>query len=231
MGITKELHLFAILATALFCGSVVIATLRVTAESSRRSIARVLGIFMFLTCLVYNGYYFTPSTFDPALSLPLQMCDVLAILSALVMFNPFRTGVTFLAVSGIVFPAQAILTPTGEHDPAHLRFWLYWLLHGGIVACTLFAIIAYKPALGFKSFRAVLAVDLAYMAITLGINILFGWNYAYIGDSLPNGDTIIQRLGPWPQRVPIIIGVGVLMQVVMALLIIVSRRLIARMKE
>lgn len=83
------------------------------------------------------------------------------------------------------------------------------------MACSLFdlTIRGYKPSA--KDFVSVVAVDIAYALMVVPLNTAFGWNYGYLGDSKPDGRTIIDILGPWPQRIPIILGVVVLMQLSM----------------
>ncbi len=167
---------------------------------------RRLGGAILAVWLLYNLYYFHPANFAWERSLPLQVCDILGVVAAAVLLRPFRLGRSILYFSAIPLTGQALLTPTGNQDPAELRFWLYWLLHAGIISCSLYDVVVnhYQPTV--RDFLLVLIVDAAYVAIILPLDIAFGWNYGYLGLGTPEGYTAIDLLGPWPRRVVLMVA-------------------------
>jgi uncharacterized membrane protein YwaF len=56
----------------------------------------------------------------------------------------------------------------------------------------------------------------AYLALALAIDLAFGYNYGYVGRARPDQPSLIDVLGPWPQRlVPIILLVSVAMLILL----------------
>lgn len=186
----------------------------------RRSIAQgtlhrtniIIGFGMISLFVFYNAYYFYPSQFNWGVSLPLQVCDILALCSGIVLVRPHETVRALLALSSIAFATQAFITPTGNHDPSGLRFWMYWLLHAGIVGCSLFDITINKFRPRMRHLVQVIIIDVLYISILLPINIYFGWNYGFIGNTEPGRTTLIDYLGPWPERIFVMLGLAILIQ-------------------
>jgi hypothetical integral membrane protein (TIGR02206 family) len=174
-----------------------------------------LGATLFALWLLYNLYYFQPANFAWERSIPLQVCDILAVVAAAVLVRPFRLGRAILYFSAIPLTSQAVLTPTGNQNPAEARFWLYWGLHAGIIVCSLYdvAVNGYRPT--FRDFLLVVVVDLIYVAAILPLDIALGWNYGYLGPGTPEGSTIIDVLGPWPRRVVLMVFIVAGLQFIM----------------
>lgn len=186
------------------------------AETLQRTSKRI-GIGMLLLWLIYNAYYFYPSNFRWETSLPFHVCDLLGPIAAIALFSSYRLPRAVLYFCGLTLAGQALLTPTGNQDPATLRFWLYWLLHAGIISVFLFdlTIRAYRPS--FIDLRQVLYFDLAYAVLISPLNIAFNWNYGYLGNSKPDVPTIVDFLGPWPERILAMLLLAGLVQAAMYL--------------
>lgn len=187
--------------------------------------SRIMGVGMITLWILYNIYYFHPKNFDWGTSLPLHMCDIVALVSGITLLKSYRIGRSLLYFSALALTTQAIITPIGNQDPLQYRFWLYWILHAGIISCSLFDLLirGYEP--NIKDFFSVVIVDIIYVLLVLPLNIILGWNYGYMGNSKPNTPTIIDLLGPWPERVIKIIGLGVVMQAIMLALWIVHQKI------
>ena len=41
----------------------------------------------------------------------------------------------------------------------------------------------------------------------LPLDIAFGWNYGFVGPDKPEVRTIVDVLGPWPERVAVIVAI------------------------
>ena len=50
----------------------------------------------------------------------------------------------------------------------------------------------------------------AYVAVVLPIDILLGANYGFVGKSRPLNPSIVDLLGPWPERLLIIVPLAAL---------------------
>ena len=201
--------------------------LRARTTGDHRFVSRVLGAILLVVWVLYNVYYFHPAVFAWPTSLPLHTCDVLGLLGGAVLLWPFPSGRAVLFSSALGMASQAIFTPTGDQDPLSLRFWLYWTLHAGIVAAMLFdlAVNRYEPR--WRDLRFVLFFDVIYLAIVLPIDLVFDWNYGYLGRQTPGETTLLDVLGPWPLRAVNVVLIALLVQLAMFGLWCLGKRLLS----
>ncbi|MFH1213072.1 MAG: TIGR02206 family membrane protein [Candidatus Neomarinimicrobiota bacterium] len=131
-------------------------------------------------------------------SLPLHLCGVAVILSAILLVTKdFRLYeiVYFWGFGGAV---QALLTPDiGVFSFPHYRFFQFFVSHGSIVTASVFATFI----MGFRPYpRSILKVFLitnVYMVLMAGFNYLVDGNYLFICHK-PETASILDYLGPWP---------------------------------
>lgn len=201
MKITPEIHLAMLMLCAIWVSLVCYMGLIKRAQGRTLITKQILGLTVLLVWLTYNIYYFHPSNFDWKLSLPLHACDIIGLIAGVAMLTSTSVSRSILYFCGLALATQAFITPIGNQDPETARFWLFWALHIAIIGCAIFDIIVlgYRPTL--KDFYICLGADILYVMIVLPINISFGWNYGYLGDSLPQTETIVGFLGAWPGRV------------------------------
>ncbi len=152
-------------------------------------------------------YWSWPGIFVASESIPIQLCDLAALAAAIAMLTQWRLSRTLLYFWGIGLSTQAFATPTVEFGLAHPRYWFFWVTHLMIVGSAVYDIVVlgYRPKA--RDLLAALACTLGYAAFVTAINLPTGWNYGYIGNTRPERPTIIDRLGPWPDRVLIIGGI------------------------
>ncbi len=184
----------------------------------------------FVVCVnVWNlVYWFLPANYDPNNSWPLQLCDLACLVAPLALL-PLASGAgpqaerlgraagglrwarTLLYFWGIGLSTQAFVTPTLRETAADMQYWLFWLVHVAIVGSAVYDVVVrgYRPSRRDWMFGA--GVTLAYGAVVFTLNILTGANYGYVGNTTPENRTIVDALGPWPQRV------GIMVVIVMAL--------------
>lgn len=161
----------------------------------RRSLA-TLGLITFTTSCIF---YLLPERRDWSVSLPIQMCDLVALIAPLAILTAARPLRTLLHFWGFALCTQFFITPV--HTPGTTPFIIGWLLHAGILllAITDAAGLRYKPAkrdLAFAIFAGTL-----YAAIMFILNRATGFNYGYVGPTKPGPPTIVDALGPYPLRV------------------------------
>jgi hypothetical integral membrane protein (TIGR02206 family) len=177
-------------------------------------IRRLVAGGMVAVTILYNAYYLSPSNFRVAESLPLQVCDLLGIIAALALSVRWRMARAILIMSTLPFVSQAVLTPVGDQEALSLRTWLYWTFHGFIFACFLFDVIVARFRPQPSDLVKVLAFDICYVALISGLDVTFGWNYGYIGDTKPETATLIDVLGPWPFRIFSMLALAMLFQTI-----------------
>ncbi len=217
LTITPLLHLIMILFVITLVVLISFAGIRMKRIGYLKSFSRYFGISLFAIWIIYNIYNFLPSNFRFETSLPLHICDILAIMASFSLIKPTRKTSAVLYFCALVLTTQAIITPNGNQDPATFRFWLFWFLHGGIIAASVYDLIVRKYRPVFKDFLFAVGFDLLYVAVILPLDIVFGWNYGFIGDFKPDTPTAIDFLGPWPQRLIWMIALAVFIQFLMYL--------------
>lgn len=152
-------------------------------------------------------YWNLPAQFNLRESLPLQLCDLAALTTPLVLLSNWRWPRVLLFFWGIGLSTQAFATPTLLEGPAHMKYWLFWLVHLTIVGTAVYdlAVRRFRPRLRDLLLATTITVGLALLIAML--NSALGSNYFYIGNTRPERPTIIDKLGPWPERVFILAAI------------------------
>lgn len=162
-----------------------------------------------------------PARFALERSLPLQICDLAAVCSALALFSE-RRGLQAIAYFwGLALSVQGLVQPDLTAGPSALAFWVFWLHHALIVGVALYvvAVRGFRPSAA--DLRLAIAAGMAYVALVLPIDLWLDANYGYVGRRLPSQPSLLDVLGPWPWRVGAMLALGV---VVMTLLWLPWRR-------
>ena len=162
---------------------------------------RAFAKLILLIWIVIHIWWLFPANFIPARSLPIHICDIVALLAPLALIWRKRFLVALLYFWGIGLSLQGILTPDLQLGPVTLVFWLFWLHHATIVGTAVYIVIVHRFRPTWRDYRLAMGAGLLYLAIILPINIVFGFNYGYLGNMLPSQPSLIDWLGPWPWRV------------------------------
>jgi hypothetical integral membrane protein (TIGR02206 family) len=173
-------------------------------------------------------YWMLPPIYDPKTSLPLHLCDIACLASPFVYLTTWRLPRSLVYFWGIGLSTQAFITPTLDHGPADMRFWLFWLVHIAIVGSAAYDLIVRRFRPTWKDLLLTLAVSFAWMAFAMWVNSRLGANYGYFGKSVPGKPTIIDSLGPWPARVVYIALIGTAVVTVLWIIWPASARLARR---
>ena len=167
--------------------------------------------------------------YDPQHSLPLHLCDVAVVAAALAIWTRARVWRTLTYFWAIGFSSQAFLTPILEDGPAHVGFWVFWTTHLQVVGSAVYDVFVggYRP--NRRDFLVACAGTLFYGAVVFPIDMLFGLNYGFIGQSDAYGaGTMLDHLPGWPWRPFVIYALGVagmaMLWLVWPLASLVSRR-------
>ena len=208
-------HAAAVAGCALLMLLFVVAGRRLSAEREERLRRRwVAGVLV--VQVVVLTFSFLPGRFDPLHSFPLHLCDLAIFAAALALWTGRRTwrALTYFWAFGL--STQAFLTPTLEQGPARLAFWLFWLVHLQVVGSAVYDVVVggFRPH--GRDFASACFATLAYGAVILPIDVLFGWNYGFIGpaDSAGTG-TLLEHLPGWPWRPLVMYALGVAVMAVL----------------
>ena len=164
-----------------------------------------LAVLNLLAWLAAHGWWQLPPRFDAAFTLPLQMCHLASLVASFALLTRRRALRTVLYFWGFGLCTQALLTPGISDPPSSIWFWAFWFLHGFVMMAAIYdlAVLRYHPA--WRDFGVACASSAAYFVIALAVNIQIGSNYGFVGDSKPGTPSIVDLLGPWPQRLLLIV--------------------------
>lgn len=177
---------------------------------------RAFGAFAVGAWLLSSIYYVLPSNIEPDKSLPIQACDIIALLAPIALLLPSRYLRALMYFGGFGLTTQAFATPTSDIGaPDNIKFWIFWLLHGSIVGTAIYvvAVDRFRPtfrdyfnAVFFWFIYAVVMISLNYSTYAAGLNEGNGWYYGYLGPTLPEivQGSVLKHFGQWPIR-PLVI--------------------------
>jgi len=169
------------------------------------SLERAIGIAYIAAWATTYFFLLFPPLHEPAKTYPLQLCHWNALAAALLLATRWQALRPVVYFWGFALSTQAMITPSLTEGPAIYPFWFFWATHGMIVGVALYEVFArdYRPTL--RDYGAACAGAALYVAVVLPLNLAFDWNYGFVGRSRPEVRTIVDVLGPWPERLGIIV--------------------------
>ena len=220
----REFHMFTpahgVMIGALVLGAAILLRIgfKLCGTPAQRSFERIVGWIGIVLWIIANAYGYLPGVLDWRYALPIGVCDTVALVGpiVLVLASPPTWLRAWLYFVGLGLCTQAFITPTLQEGPADARFWLFWGVHFMILFCPLHELIVRRWRPTWRAWRLAVTLSVAYLCVVLPINLLGGWNYAFIGREMRAG-TLIEVLGPWPGRVAIILALVIVMYTCMML--------------
>lgn len=217
-GATFRAFTVAHLVTALLCCALIWATVHMGVVHRRKArLARdvadapgqMLGAMLTVYWLIYQLWWSFPHREVRDSWLPLQLCDLAGLVAGLALLTGKRWLTTVLYFWGFALCTQAFFTPIVRVGPATARFWMFWESHTAIIGAAVYvvAVRGYRPSA--RDFAIGVTSGVIYFVVVLPLNLIFGWNYGYIGPGSPGAPTIIDKLGPWPLRLVPLVGIGI----------------------
>ena len=165
---------------------------------------RAVGIAYLAAWATTYAFLLFPPLHEPAKTYPLQLCHLNALAAALLLITRWTTLRPLVYFWGFALSTQALITPSLTEGPAIYPFWFFWATHGMIVGVALYEVFArsYRPTP--RDYAIACGAAALYVALVLPIDLAFDWNYGFVGRGKPEVRTIVDVLGPWPQRLAII---------------------------
>lgn len=157
-----------------------------------------LAALLILQELSLNIFRAANGIWSVSTSLPLHLCGVAVVLSAVMLVNNNYKLYELNYFWGLGGAIQALLTPDiGIYSYPHFRFFQFFISHGLIILASLYLtfIAGYRPTI--KSIRRVFIITNIYMVFIAGFNWLTQANYLFICHKPVDG-SLIDFLGPWP---------------------------------
>lgn len=161
---------------------------------------RAWCVFVLVWQVLATAWWCAPGNFKPEVSLPLHLCDVVAILVPFALWTQHRWLRALLYFWAIGLSTQAFVTPVVTEGLGHVEFWLFWVGHTQIVGSAIYDIVVLRFRPAWRDYISASVITVLYAAVVLPIDLLFGFNYGYIGRVLPDKRTILDSLPVWPWR-------------------------------
>ena len=204
-------HALMVLAFILIASGVISTGLRYRDTLHQRRFERALGIAGMIIWIMANAYGFLPGVFAWEQSLPIHVCDLAALAGPVVLLqpNPAPWLRAWLYFAGLGLCTHAFITPILAEGPGDPRFWGFWSGHFVILIAALYDLIVRRWRPTWREWRIAIMLSAAYLAAILPLDLVFDWNYAYVGRERAAG-TLIEVLGPWPLRIVIIAALSLI---------------------
>ncbi|MFZ5631974.1 MAG: TIGR02206 family membrane protein [Bacillota bacterium] len=158
----------------------------------------ILASIMILLEILIYVWLISMDQWSITTSLPLHLCDVSIILSAIMLVNKSYSIYELTYFWGFGGAVQALLTPDlGPFSFPHCVFYQFFLSHGSIVAACIFMtfVEGYKPTQ--RSIRKTFVITNIYAVFIAVFNVITGSNYLFICQK-PANASLLDFLGPWP---------------------------------
>lgn len=199
-GLFSAGHLLTVAACCAVIAALLLLGRRWRGTSRERRLRLAWACPIFATQAAGIVYWLLPPNFEWGVSLPLQMCDVSAVLAPFALLTQNRPCRAVLFFWGLVMSWIAFVIPALERGPGEFAFWLFWVGHTQILGSALYdvAVLGYRPT--WRDYRWMLLPNLIGLAIVVPLNFLAGTNYWYIGDVVTPGSPA-PLFGPWPLRI------------------------------
>ena len=129
--------------------------------------------------------------------LPLHLCDLAALVGVVALLRPRIGWIEVLYFWGLAGTFQGLVTPALSFDFPHPAFWLFFLLHSGIVLAALYLTWGRKFYPRPRSWWRVFLLSQLYVLVVLPFNLITDTNYGFLHEKPPTA-SILDKFGPWP---------------------------------
>lgn len=202
-------------------------SLRRLSERSSRLLRIGLASAMIGSEIVLQLWYVYGGIWSLQTSLPLELCSLTLLLSALLLLTRTRWLYSAVLFAGIAGALMAIVTPNLGYAYAHFRFIQFFTAHAMIILALLYMTWVEQFRPGWRSVAgSMIFVNIAALVV-YAADVLLGANYMFLRHK-PNTPSVLDMLGPYPVY---ILGEEVLALVLFTLLYIVLFAIPDRVKQ
>jgi hypothetical integral membrane protein (TIGR02206 family) len=159
--------------------------------------ARMLAVVIVVNEAAWWVWLGIHHTYSVSYALPLQLCDVAAVFTALALWLRTTLLVEIAYFWGVAGTANGLITPdVSDHFPNFL-FIQYFVQHGAIVGAALFLVVGLRIEPRRWAWLRVFGLTVVLMVVDAFANLLTGGNYLYLRQT-PGVKSILNLMGPWP---------------------------------
>lgn len=197
----SPLHLASLMVCAVAVILTVLVAHRVRAQESTTSPLRMgIAAGCLVSWILSNGYGILPERFSWSESLPLHFCNLANLIGAHAVATRHRISQSVLYFWSTALCTCAFLTPSLYVGPSDPWFWLFWIYHAFIPVSVAWILVAdrFRPA--WRDWKNAVVLTLGFMTVLAVLDAITGWNYGFVGPSLPTQRNLLDFLGPYPLR-------------------------------
>jgi hypothetical integral membrane protein (TIGR02206 family) len=189
-------HLVTLAVTAAVTATLVVAA-RLRPGPWTLVACRILAVVILANEAAWWVWLGAQGTWSLSYALPLQLCDVAAVVSAAALWfrKPLLVELTYFW--GLAGTANGLITPDiTDHFPSFL-FMQYFIAHGIIVAAALLLVVGLRITPRRGAVLWVFGLTFGLLVLDAAANLLTGGNYLYLRHT-PGAHSLLDVLGPWP---------------------------------
>lgn len=148
-----------------------------------------------------------PAHWDLNESLPFHLCRWTGWIAGVCLILGTRPGHRWRWSRALMFfwglglSIQGFITPMWNHGAASMEFWLYWVGHLQIVGVAVYDLVVRRFVPTARDLRFAAAAGVLFVGLVMGVNHGLGTNYSYLGAWDYERASVVDRLGPYPERV------------------------------
>jgi hypothetical integral membrane protein (TIGR02206 family) len=159
--------------------------------------AIALGLVILVNEASYYIWIGLRGQFDVSWALPVQLCDVASVITALALWFRSQLLVELTYFWGIAGTANGLLTPDiSDHWPSY-PYIQYFVQHGGIPCAALFLVVGLRIAPSTWAVARVYALTFVLLLADAFVNLLTNGDYMYLRRP-PGVSNLLDLMGPWP---------------------------------
>ncbi|WP_405155552.1 TIGR02206 family membrane protein [Paenibacillus sp. FSL K6-0108] len=171
--------------------------LRSLSSNVRRTIRITIASVMFGCEIVLQLWYVYGEVWSLQTSLPLELCSLSLLLSALLLLTRSRLLHSALLFAGIAGALMAIVTPNLGYAFAHFRFIQFFTAHACIILALLYMTWVEQLCPSWRSvFGSMIFVNVAALLVYV-MDVLLDANYMFLRHK-PDTPSVLDMLGPYP---------------------------------
>ncbi len=189
-------HLLTLLVVAVFI--VGLTFFKGTSESTCRRVRWTLAIALWLSMLAWQAWNVAVGIWTVQSTLPMQLCDVLVIMTGFTVLSKNQTLYEFSYFLGIGAASQTLFTPdAGMFGFPHFRYIQPMVSHGLLVAIGVYLTVVEGLRPRWQAIPRIFLVVNLYMLFLYFFNAAVGSNYMMVNYK-PDVVSLFSLMPGWP---------------------------------
>ena len=171
----------------------VAALVAIAAAMLRPPLPRVLAVVMAGAFVAEQVAYVVTGEWRATLNLPLQLSDAVAFVAILALWRPRPRLAELLWFWALTASLQATLTPDLAQSFPDVRYFTYFVTHGGALVAVVVLRALPQPGGMWRAYAA----TAVWTALAAAGDLVVGGNYMFLRHK-PARASLLDVMGPWP---------------------------------